>query len=152
MTRKIFLIISLALVLALAGCGATTTTTTSTSSTSAYTTTKLYDYSDFANQTITDKSQQLTMSAGTYYIYLYGPTCTHCEQIKQQALSLIDSITSNSIYIVAISQLADVNDTIRSYANDEIFTPSLIKISNHEVAYIYVGGDTVLSELTDMTK
>jgi hypothetical protein len=133
LVKKLLIVFGLLFTFSLVGCGP-----------------KEYSYSDFASQTITDKAQQTNMESGTYYIYLYGPSCEHCIMIKQEALGMIDKISKYNVYLVSVSSITDVNDEILAYANDDVFTPSLVKISNYKVADIYVGGTDVINTLKDL--
>ncbi len=143
LAKKIILGVVIILTFVLTGCSLDTTVST-------------YSYNDFYSHYIFDKSEQMDMSDGVYYIYLYGPECSHCEKIKQDVLYRLDHIMNYSVYLVAVSSLDDVNDTIIDYCkinvdpDSPILTPSLVKIDNHEVVQVFVGENDVISALNKL--
>lgn len=137
MNKKIFLVLLMVFVgFGLVACDESTTTTSSSST---------YAYSDFPNLLIYDSDMQLNMSDGTYYIYFYGSSCSHCITIKQDVLTIIASLEDDTVYLV---------DTDFYYINSSINvtgTPSLVKVVDHRVNRIYSGTTDVLSALEGLS-
>ncbi len=106
------------------------------------TTEDLLEYADFEFLFITDKEEQLSQPYDTYYLYFYGPYCTSCNSIKQEALTMIGLLEDDILFLVEVNGLDDINPFI----NVE-YTPSLVTIEDNQVTEIVWGGQNVLDAL-----
>ena len=127
------------------GCQGTTTTlpsiiTTTPTQNLTDTTIDLYDYSDFSSLILADPETQLSQIEDDYYLYFYGPTCSGCNTIKQEVLSIIDSLTGSKVYLVETHVIEDINENI-SISH----TPALVHVINHLVESAYEGASDVLA-------
>jgi len=134
--KKIFVLF--VIFFGLIGCENTTTSTTITYPNK--------DYSQFAENFISNPEDQLNQEYDEYYLYFYGPTCLSCEYIKNEVLSKIELLSDTMIFFVEASIPADVNSEIAV-----THTPSLVKVVNHQVVEIFEGGASLLSEIDTLS-
>lgn len=120
------------LVFALVGCDKTTTEITYPE----------MSYLSFSAQKISDVSEQLTQDEDVYYVYFYGSSCSACEDIKNEALFTIEFLTEDKVYLVEVSSLSDIYDSIPISV-----TPAIVKVVDGEVNSYLTGGSKVLDAL-----
>lgn len=101
-----------------------------------------FDYSDFAQLLVSDPNMQLNVSDDPYYLYYFGETCYHCNNIKQLVLAKILTLQEDQVYLVDVVSTESIMNGI-----NVVKTPSLVKIENHQVISIYEGEESVLSVL-----
>lgn len=104
------------------------------------------NYADFNAIAIDSVDDQLTQPYDVYYLYFYGPECSACLSIKNEALSKIELLENDHIFLCQVNGLSDIHDSI-----DITYIPSLVRIVNHEVDNSYEGVKSVLDVLNGLS-
>lgn len=134
--KRLLLVLAVLAMVPLIGCDTTDGTTTMTAPLNTY------EYSDFAEDHITVRDQQLMMPEITYYVYYYGYSCTHCQEIKSQVLGIAAELENDTLYFVTVSSTADIGE-----GAGVARTPTLLKIVNGAVAGHYEGESQIMPVL-----
>ena len=110
------------------------------------------DYSDYEDIQLEWKNL-FSPAKSLYFVYIYSIYCQHCNNIKNDVLSVVDDYR-NSFYLIQyspeIKTKTNVIDTLGKDSVEEIFiigTPTLLEISNHYVALNIAGEKDILSYL-----
>lgn len=115
----------------LLGCSIETTTSSSSSTG--------LDYSQFSSLKVLDPSMQLNMDENSYYLYFYSESCTPCNEIKEEVLTIISGLEADKVYFVETNSTIDIFSEI-----DVSTTPSIVHVLNHQVESIHSGKADVL--------
>ena len=122
--------------------------------TSGYVCKQKYEYSDFVDRHV-EWNDILTIKDYKYFIYVYSPTCGHCNQIKNDILCYVDRHVD--IYLIKYSDeipiIENKEQIIGKGAIEElgiVGVPSLIQIENHIVTMNIVGTNAIVETLTNL--
>ena len=88
-----------------------------------------------------------------YYCYIYSPTCSHCNDIKNEVISI--ALERDDFYFVEFDKKIipisnDVTDTIGSTKVEEVSiigTPSLLTINNEVLIENIAGSKKVIEKI-----
>ena len=115
---------------------------------------KSYDYEDIDYLTIS-WSEIFDVPMVDYFVYVYSPTCGHCQKIKQDILNY--AIHHDNFRFVLFNKdipvLEDVTGTIGKNTVDDIGikgTPSLFEIYDGVLIKNIVGSTAILETLTNL--
>ena len=97
---------------------------------------KLFEYTDFADQSISTYEEAETKSTNKYIVYYYSESCSHCKDVKQDILGFFDSFEAIPFYIFDIRNEKNTGDTS---LNEFVGTPTLFVMSDNKVLEKYVG-------------
>ena len=110
------------------------------------TTTKDYQYSDYSYYQVKSFEDQLEFQDGTYYVYYYSEGCTACQSIKEDILSRITGLKTDTLLLFDV-----YNNTVGIEPSFNIVsTPTLIRVKDHEFDEAYVGVSKILAVLDDL--
>lgn len=104
------------------------------------------DYADFSDIAINSVDDQLTQAYDVYYLYFFGPTCSACLGIKNEALSKIELLENDHLFLCEVNGSSQIHDSI-----DVTYIPSLVRIVDNNVDQIYTGGSNVLDVLNGLS-
>ena len=137
----------LALLLVLSGCTVTIDSEDNYCSIS-------YDYSDFEDKSIV-WNDLFTVEGELYYVYIYSPTCGHCNDIKEDVLCKVS--ISSSIFLLEYKKdipiITDRNSVIGKTDIEDLGilgTPSMFKIEDHIITDYLVGTGQIIETLTNL--
>jgi glutaredoxin-related protein len=99
----------------------------------------LFEYSDLGDKELFTHADAEDMSNDKYIVYYYHEACSHCQNIKQEILSIAYDFEYFDFYIFDISNAPDVS----SY-EEFVGTPTVFVLAGGEIIESYIGGDKVL--------
>lgn len=113
----------------------------------------IYDYDLTQDKTI-EWNDLFNQNQDFYYVYVYSPKCSHCNDIKQDVISY--SLDKDNFYFV----LFDTNiptsefylDCLGSKDVKDVSiagTPSLLAIENHILIKNIAGSNAIIATLTN---
>jgi hypothetical protein len=111
-------------------------TDTSTEPSSETLTGESYDYDDFLHLQVNRFEDQLYYLDGTYYIYYYSERCPGCNNIKQDVLSKIASLKTDTVLLFDVSYNYARGIDIEPSFNLE-YTPSIVRVYDNEHVATY---------------
>ncbi len=138
MKRFLIMVVSILMLLFTFGCDNTTTTESTIITTNAY---DLY-----SQHYLTDASMQLSQNYDTYYLYYYQLECGGCNAIKEEVLAKLELLENDVLFLVLVTSYDDINDNIAVE-----YTPSLVRVVNHQVDEIAVGPTNVLTMIETLS-
>lgn len=147
MKKTLSLTFAFLLTFAFIGCNKTTETTTTG-----------LDYEMFYH--LDDYNTVFNRREGTYLVYIYQPTCTGCEAIKDTVLEFADTYTGHVIYFFDVSKATaslQVNFlNMIGISSVEFGTPTLLLIINNSFDntarshYYFSGASPIQNILRDI--
>lgn len=117
-------------------------------------TNRQYDYSDVEEKKI-EWNELFSIEKESYLVYIYSPTCGHCNEIKQSVIEF--ALQSDDFYFVLFAKEINVGNHIENSIGadniDEVVilgTPTLLVIRNHVLTDNIAGSSTILTTLTNL--
>ena len=118
---------------------------------------KDYKYEDFENYKISWNS--LFFIAKTqYFVYIYGENCLHCQNIKNDVLSFVNSSIFSTFLLPYSDEIPtglEIEKTIGAAKIEEVFilgVPTLLEIDNNVLTSNVAGTTQVLALLYSKKK
>lgn len=147
MKKVMTMVLSLFLGVALYGCNSETTTTTTGLN---Y---EMFDY-------IEDYDEIFDRRQGTYLVYIYSPSCTVCESIKDTVLEFADTYTAHEIYFLDVTNASSTAETeflsLIGLSSTVFGTPSLVIVVDNDFDktafshYFFAGGTEIPAVIRDI--
>jgi len=147
MKKILTLVLSLFLGVTLYGCAEETTTT---STGLDY---EMFDY-------ISDYDEIFNRRQGTYLVYIYSPSCSVCQSIKETVLEFADTYTGHVIYFLDVTNATDTaeSDFLERIGLDStnFGTPSLVVVVDQDFDktafshYFFAGATEIPAVLRDI--
>lgn len=149
MNLKRMLVLSLLVLTSfvLVGCGTTTTTADT------------LDYEDF--NYLESYSEIFDRREGSYLVYIYEPSCSNCNKIKNTVLTFASEYTAHAIYFFDTTDIDDqtgLSDFLQRTAQTSLDTPTLIVVVDNDFdktnqgKYLYTGTSKIPLALSDLKK
>lgn len=105
-----------------------------------------FEYSDFTDISVTSHGQAEGMSNNKYIVYYYSPTCSHCNEVKQDILDFANEYVDIDFYLFDIMTAGD-----QSSIEEFVGTPTVMIYSGTQISDIYIGKIKVMDFINEYT-
>jgi thiol-disulfide isomerase/thioredoxin len=104
----------------------------------------VYNYDDFAENTITSYSEALSISNNVHVVYFYSATCGHCLELKPRILAFFGEVTDLEFFII------EINGATRDITIPELVgVPTLFLVVDNVIVESYIGTVNIANFITN---